>query len=226
MPSRSSKRKAKIQHNEQLMLMSDFFNSQAARFARLDATNAEINERVEERLAAESAGAAAPMDVDEGGRASTEGGGPPTVTGLPALSAPPGPLMADAEVKKCVDKLLAFCKECDYKIIGEQHLTDQLTIVDGRVVANLKVLGFPVNELLAMLNPSGTGLCASMQPFAVMLGALGDLDETAPLVIIDIHPKAAHWKAGQLKLLDEGLIAKVNAARLTSLCALLALTLT
>ena len=149
------------------------------------------------------------MDVDEGGSASTEGGSPPTRTELPEREEPSGPVMSDADVKKLVKKLLRLCEQRGYDIVGKEHLTTKLKIVNGRVVANLKILGFPVNELLAMLNRLGTGLCRSMQPFAVMLESDDDLLEDAPLVIIDIHPEAADWKAGSEGRLDEDLIAEV-----------------
>ena len=125
----------------------------------------------------------------------------------------PLPLMAPraelvhspAVVTAAVAELQAHLGDHGYNALGAANLSQRDE--GGRVNCQLMVLGFPVNERGPMLDPSGTGIAKSMQPFLMFHEQLGG--DEAGIVVIDIHPRAAAWTACRDGLLDPNLKKKM-----------------
>ena len=125
----------------------------------------------------------------------------------------PLPLMAPraelvhspAVVTAAVAELQAHLGDHGYNALGAANLSQRDE--GGRVNCQLMVLGFPVNERGPMLDPSGTGIAKSMQPFLMFHEQLGG--DEASIVVIDIHPRAASWTACRDGLLDPNLKKKM-----------------
>ena len=163
--------------------------------------------------------------ADEGGGSSSmAAGGSPKVAKLPPFRPPPGATMTEADLRRHVAAMVAFYDTHNYHIIGREYLTTDLQIVNGRVLADLQILNYAVNDECSMLNKGGTALCPSMQPFTIMQGTLGTLQKSARLVIVDMQPVAMKGDAGSKGLLDTELMAEVRA-RPACICFDIILTL-
>ena len=122
------------------------------------------------------------------------------------LMAPRAELMqSPAVVAAAVAELQAHLGDHGYNALGAANLSQRDE--GGRVNCQLMVLGFPVNERGPMLDPSGTGIAKSMQPFLMFHEQLGG--DEASIVVIDIHPRAASWTACRDGLLDPNLKKKM-----------------
>ena len=114
-------------------------------------------------------------------------------------------MQSPAVVAAAVAELQAHLGDHGYNALGAANLSQRDE--GGRVNCQLMVLGFPVNERGPMLDPSGTGIAKSMQPFLMFHEQLGG--DEAGIVVIDIHPRAAAWTACRDGLLDPNLKKKM-----------------